>query len=155
MDIWTELEQYRENGFVEAKEALGGLPESLWESYSAFANAEGGVILLGVGEREDHSFRVLEIPDPQWLLEEFWAILRNPEYVSVNLLKTEDVQVLRDEDKCIIAIFVPKADDSQKPVYVGGDPWRGTYRREGEADKSCSREEIEAMFAGRNTSHTA
>ena len=90
MDIWTELEQYRENGFVEAKEALGGLPESLWESYSAFANAEGGVILLGVGEREDHSFRVLEIPDPQWLLEEFWAILRNPEYVSVNLLKTEE-----------------------------------------------------------------
>ena len=47
MDIWTKLEQYREDGHVEAKEALGGLPESLWESYSAFANAEGGVILLG------------------------------------------------------------------------------------------------------------
>ena len=28
MDIWTELERYREDGHVEAKEALGGLPES-------------------------------------------------------------------------------------------------------------------------------
>ena len=87
MDIWTELERYRENGYVEAKEALGGLPESLWETYSAFANAQGGVILLGVGENPDHSFRILELLDPEGLLEEFWAIVRNPEYVSVNLLK--------------------------------------------------------------------
>ena len=32
MDIWSELERYREDGHVEAKEALGGLPESLWET---------------------------------------------------------------------------------------------------------------------------
>lgn len=149
MDIWRELERYQENGYVEAKEALGGLPESLWESYSAFSNAEGGVILLGVGEKPDKSLRILELPDPQWLLEDFWAILRNPEYVSVNLLKEEDVQVIREEDKCIIAIFVPRAKPEQKPVYLANDPWRHTYRRVGEADKRCSREEVEAMFAAR------
>lgn len=149
MDIWSELERYRENGYVEAKEALGGLPESLWESYSAFANAEGGVILLGVGEKADKSLRVLELPDPAWLLEDFWAILKNPEYVSVNLLTEEDVQILRDEDKCIIAVFVPKAKPEQKPVYIANDPWRHTYRRVGEADKRCTREEVEEMFATR------
>lgn len=149
MDIWRELGRFQENGHVEAKQALGGLPESLWESYSAFANAEGGVILLGVAERADKSLEALELLDPQWLIDDFWAILRNPELVSVDLLTEEDVQVIRDEDKCIIAIFVPKAEASQKPVYVGGDPWRGTYRRVGEADRSCSREEIEAMFAAR------
>lgn len=149
MDIWSELGRFQENGHVEAKQALGGLPESLWESYSAFANADGGVILLGVAERADKSLEALELLDPQWLIDDFWAILRDPELVSVDLLTEEDVQVVRDEDKCIIAIFVPKAEASQRPVYVGGDPWRGTYRRVGEADKSCSREEIEAMFAAR------
>ena len=149
MDIWSELGRFQENGHVEAKQALGGLPESLWESYSAFANADGGVILLGVAERADKSLEALELLDPQWLIDDFWAILNDPAQVSVNLLKADDVQVVRDEGKCIIAIFVPKAEASQKPVYVGGDPWRGTYRREGEADKSCSREEIEAMFAAR------
>ena len=150
MDIWTELAGYRENGYVEAKEALGGLPESLWETYSAFANAEGGVILLGVGENPDHSFRILELLDPEGLLEEFWAIVRDPEYVSVNLLKEEDVQILREEGKCIIAIFVPEAPPEQKPVYLANDPWRHTYRRVGEADKRCSREEVEQMLKGRD-----
>ena len=149
MDIWTELAGYRENGYVEAKEALGGLPESLWETYSAFANAQGGVILLGVGENPDHSFRILELLDPEGLLEEFWAILRNPAYVSVNLLKEEDVQILREEGKCIIAIFVPEAPPEQKPVHLLRDPWRHSYRRVGEADKRCSREEVEQMLANR------
>lgn len=150
MDIWTELARYRENGYVEAKEALGGLPESLWETYSAFANAEGGVILLGVGENPDHSFRILELLDPEGLLEEFWAILRNPAYVSVNLLKEEDVQILREEGKCIIAIFVPEAAPQQKPVHLLRDPWRHSYRRVGEADKRCTREEVEQMLKGRD-----
>ena len=149
MDIWTELAGYRENGYVEAKEALGGLPESLWETYSAFANAEGGVILLGVGENPDHSFRILELLDPEELLEEFWAIVRNPEYVSVNLLKEEDVQILREEGKCIIAIFVPEAPPEEKPVHLLRDPWRHSYRRVGEADKRCSREEVARMLANR------
>lgn len=149
MDIWKELEQYRESGFVEAKEALGGLPESLWESYSAFANAEGGVILLGVGENPDRSLRILELQDPDWLLEEFWEILQNPDHVSVNLLKPEDVQVIRDEGKCIIAIFVPKAPPSARPVHLAKDPCRHSYRRVGDADRRCTPEEVAQMLAHR------
>ena len=147
MDIWTQLERYQEDGHIEAKEALGGLPESLWESYSAFANARGGVILLGVGENPDKSFRILELLDPEDLLEDFWTILRDPNLVSVNLLKSEDVQVLREEGKCIIAIFVPEANPHQKPVYLLNDPWRHSYRRVGEADMRCTPEEVEEMLS--------
>ena len=103
----NNLQQYRENNQIEAKEALGGLPESLWETYSGFANAEGGVILLGVEEGPDKSLHALDLLDPQWIIEDFWAILRDPAQVSVNLLTEDHVQVHTIDGKHIHAQHLP------------------------------------------------
>lgn len=46
------LDQYRKNKCLEVKRAAVGLPGSIWETYSSFANTEGGIILLGVSEME-------------------------------------------------------------------------------------------------------
>lgn len=43
--------KYKEDNSLEVKKADGGLPITLWETYSSFANSNGGVIILGVGER--------------------------------------------------------------------------------------------------------
>ena len=143
---FENLGQYRENNRIEAKQALGGLPESIWETYSAFANAEGGIILLGVEELSDKSLHALDLLDPQWLIEDFWAILNNPKMVSRNILTETDVQIQEIDGKHIIAITVPKASPADRPIYIENDLYRGTYRRNGEGDYRCSKEEIDAML---------
>lgn len=139
------LEQYRENNRIEAKKALGGLPHSLWETYSAFANTLGGIILLGVEEHKDKSLHPVDLPDPEKLVKEFWDMVNNPNKASVNLLSTKDVTVETVDGKRIIVIHVPRADRTYKPVYVEGNPLN-TYRRNGEGDYKCTNEELHAMY---------
>lgn len=136
------LEQYHEDNRIEAKQASGGLPESLWETYSAFANTLGGVILLGVEEYPDKSLHPVDLLDPEWLIREFWEIIMNPKKVSVNILREEDVRVELVNGKRIIVIAVPQAGAADKPVYIGEDPLRGSYYRNGEGDYRYSPQEV-------------
>ena len=82
----NHLEKYTENNRIEAKKALGGLPHSIWETYSAFANTLGGIILLGVEEYKDKTLHTVNLPDPEDLVKQFWDTLNNPNKASVNLL---------------------------------------------------------------------
>ena len=41
----SDLDKYREHHQLEVKDARGGFPDSFWETYSSFANTDGGIIL--------------------------------------------------------------------------------------------------------------
>ncbi len=142
---FSHIEHYRENNRIEAKKALGGLPENIWETYSAFANTLGGIILLGVEEKSDGSFHVVDLPSPEWIIADFWDIINDPKKVSANILKEENVTVEVIEGKNIIAIRIPRALPEEQPVYIGGDPFTGTYRRNGEGDYRCKPAEVREM----------
>lgn len=137
---FSHLEHYRENNRLEAKLALGGLPESMWETYSAFANTLGGVILLGVEEYPDHSLHAVDLPDPAAILQDFWCAVNNSDFVSANILSDRDVWVEEIGGKHIIVINVPAAAPADRPVYVYGDPLNGIFLRSGEGDYRCPRE---------------
>ncbi|MDO4750101.1 MAG: putative DNA binding domain-containing protein [Eubacteriales bacterium] len=143
---FSKIEQYRENNRIEAKRALGGLPESIWETYSAFANTLGGILLLGVEEQKDKTLHTVDLPDPEWMVEEFWNIVNDPDRTSVNILSPRHVRIENVNGDRIIVITIPRAQRYDKPVHVGGDPISGTYRRSGEGDYRCTREEVMSMF---------
>ncbi len=102
--------EYSENNRIEAKRAMGGLPRSLWETYSAFANSFGGILLLGVEELADKTFRTVNLPAPEKLIAEFWEIAEDKQRVSENLLAKDDVMIHEIDGDHIISITVPRAE---------------------------------------------
>ena len=143
---FTNIEKYKENNRIEAKRATGGLPRSIWETYSAFANTLGGIILLGVEEHRDKTLHPVDLPDPEKLIKEFWAIVNNADKVSCNILSDKDVTVENIGGKRIVAIRVPRAQRGDKPVYIDKNPFSGSYRRNGEGDYKCTKEDVQAMM---------
>lgn len=142
----SKIEKYRENNRIEAKRASGGFPGSVWETYSAFANTLGGIILLGVEELKDKSFHLVDLKNAEALAEEFRRKVSDTRYVSANILKPSDVSVEEIDGKRIVAITVPRARRQDKPIYIDKDPYSGSYRRNGEGDYRCTRDEIDAMI---------
>ena len=141
------LTTYKENSLLEVKSARGGLPNSLWESYSAFANSEGGVIVLGVKENaKDGSLYVEGLDDVHKLMKDFWNMVNNRQKVSCNILTDSMAVPDKLEGKNVIVIRVPRAERTSRPVYVGSDPRTGTYRRNFEGDYHCSIDEVSLMI---------
>jgi len=137
----NDLSKYREGNRLEAKKATGGLPNSLWATYSSFANTNGGVVLLGVDETSDK------------IVTDFWNTVNNATKVSLNILLDKHVRVEKIDEKSIVVIEIPRADRMFKPVFLNEKPFSETYRRNGEGDYRCSQEIVKAMFRdnGNNT----
>ncbi len=111
------------------KHGKGQLPTDFWPTYSAFANTHGGVVLLGVKEKQGR-FSLHGIQDPQRVIITLFNHLNNPQKVSVNLLTEKDVKVITIDGRNLIQVQIPAAHRKQKPVYLGGNPFKGhTYRR--------------------------
>jgi len=74
---------------VEFKAAEGGMPKSLWETISAFANTDGGFVVLGVAEH-DGRFVVSGVRKVEALLKTFWDTHNNAQKLSVPVCAEAD-----------------------------------------------------------------
>ena len=149
LEILEEKGVLNESYDLEFKSAKGGLPRSLWESYSAFANSEGGTIILGVSEKDNYCYLDgLEEDVVRKWLDDFWNQINNKEKVSINLLTAKDVRIEKVKDDInVLIIRVPPASFRYRPVYIGTDMLKGTYRRDHTGDYRCMPEEVKRMLA--------
>lgn len=80
------------------------------------------------------------------LRKDFWDTINNKNKVSTNLLTDNDVEIFEESNGIIMVIHVPKAKREQKPIYINGDMFSGTFRRNWEGDYHCGRSEVLAML---------
>lgn len=139
---------------VECKKAEKNVPKSAYESYSAFANTKGGYIILGVEEdktkaKPEERFIIQGIENPDKQKEDFGNTI-NGSKVNVNILKDDDVFKVEDDGVTVIVIHVPRAEFNMRPVYVGENPYKGTYKRNHEGDYHATEHEIRGMIRDQN-----
>lgn len=91
----SNFDKYKEDNCREVKKAEGGLPIALWESYSSFANSNGGVIILGVGERQNGTWYTTGLKNADKFKRNFWNTIHDTKKVSINLLSDKKCGILR------------------------------------------------------------
>ena len=153
--IIDDLLQYGERVTLECKKAETALPKSVWETYSAFANTNGGYIILGIEENRfaesiEERFKIYGVRNAEQQRKDFWNTI-NSEKVSGCLLKDEDVQIVQYDDSItLLVIHVPQAIYRNKPIYINGNVYKGTFKRNHEGDYHCDESEVKAMIRDAN-----
>jgi len=140
------FDEYREGNRLEAKAANGGLPGSLWDTYSSFANSYGGCIICGAVERKDGSWKTTGLRDLPKLKKDFWDTIHNEKKVSLCLITERDVEEYMVGEDVVLVIKVPRATRYQKPVFINNDVFGSTFRRDHEGDYHCTKPEVKAMI---------
>jgi len=133
---------------VEYKSGKNGFPKELWKTYSAFANTNTGVIIIGVKENKENLLvEGLNNQQIEKYKKQFWNECNNPNKVSRNLISNEDLKVVEFKNKKLMAIKVPFANRTERPVYLTQNPLRNTYKRNHEGDYRCTDDEVKRMLA--------
>lgn len=128
----------------EVKEAVHGLPKSLPETLSAFANTKGGLILLGISEK--NGFHLAEGFDANRACSRLLTlgdVLTPPVRLEIERIPLEGGTV--------VAALVPELPERQKPCCITlRGLYDGSFIRTGDGDRHLSRYEIDRLLEGRS-----
>ncbi|NYD22861.1 ATP-binding protein [Kineococcus aurantiacus] len=139
-ELLTALRRHGETATLEAKAAAGGLPKSLLPTLSAFANGQGGRVVLGVDEA--NGFAVVpgfDAPRTARLLDEAATSELSP---PLRL----DIAVEDAEGGQVVVGRVAELPADAKPCFVVSRGERsGSYTRSHEGDRVLTDYEAQAL----------
>jgi len=124
----------------EVKSAKSELPKNIAESVSAFANTQGGWIILGVRQEGRH-FEVQGVDNAEKLEQDFISSLRNQSKYSTLISCKQQKYVI--DGHVVLAFYIFSSD--LKPVYFGGTLYN-TFVRKGSGDQRATETEVNAML---------
>ena len=140
----SKLKTLKESNKLELKKALTTFPNEALSTYSAFANTDGGIIVLGIEETKD-GLKISGVQEPEKVKKEMFDSLNNAEKVNRNLINDSMVKEEIIDGKTIILIEVPRANFKEKPIYLKKN-LHNSYKRNFEGDYKCSEEELKIML---------
>ena len=122
--LFERLLQDKESDELEFKTAAGGFPHSFWETYSSFANTNGGAIVFGVKEEEDKlQLDGLSTEQISKFKRDFFNAMHSKQNVNVALLTEDNVHEVEYRGANFLFFYIPRVDRSLKPIYTGLDPY--------------------------------
>lgn len=127
----------------EVKEAVQAIPKSLTETISAFSNKEGGLIILGLSEKND--FKPVSNFDAQKIYSQLQTI-GDQLTPRVRL----EIELIPFESATIIAAYVPSTPPNQKPCFITNrGQYEGAFIRSGDGDRHLSSYEVDRLIETR------
>lgn len=138
------LKELKESNQIECKLAKKSFPKEALYTYSAFANTEGGILILGI-EEENGRFVISGVENIEKVKKEMFDTLNNPEKVSKNIITDDMVDEIEKDGKKVLIISIPKASYKDKPIYLNRN-FGQAYKRNYEGDYRCSDSEVKAMI---------
>jgi ATP-dependent DNA helicase RecG len=146
-EIAAVLERLRrqgsDDGRYEAKSCAHDIGSSVWESVSAFANTQGGALLLGISESE--KFKPVDGFDANKILSQFADGIGDGNPQGIKLTNPPRYEVTRCESagKPFLAIDIQENAIGAKPCFITAKgPQSGGYRRMDDKDIHLSPTEI-------------
>ncbi|MGV1010617.1 MAG: ATP-binding protein [Dermatophilaceae bacterium] len=129
---------------IEVKEASGGLPKSIGETLSAFGNAAGGLLLLGLSERRGFS------PAPGFDAPRIRDALARACSDDMDPPVRAPVEIHEFDDAAIVVLEVPQVDPLRQPVHIKRKgPYDGSYIRGGDGDRRLTAYEVTQLLSNR------
>lgn len=149
-DILELLKQH-ENNHIEYKKSENELTRDFWETYSAFANTQGGYILLGVSEDKNRNPKITGVASPDKIITDLVTLASNKTKVNLDLLTSANIKTFDFDGKKIIAVYIPEAPIQQKPIYLH-NTLANSYLRKHDADVKVSVDELSALIRNHSDS---
>ena len=140
-ELIERLKGYEWND-VEFKRAQRGVPDSAYETVSAFSNTEGGWLVFGIRDGVG-GFEIVGVLEVDKVQNDFLSVLRSGQ--KLNRVIAVDERLIEDNGKALLVFHIPEARRQDKPIYLGGDIRRSFIRR-GAGDERCTQIEIERLL---------